>query len=179
MERKLVEYLPSFIGRYKEMSAIMEAEQTEFELAWENAEMVLADQFVETATVNGVKRWEKIFHITPKATDTLEERRFRILSKMNEQPPYTLEALKKTLNIMLGEKGYTLYLDAEKHELTVRLALGNETNYTTVVELLDKILPANIARSISMFNTYQMLSTYTHGELAQYTYDEVRKEALA
>ena len=142
MERKLLNYLPPFIQRFKEMAAVMNTEQPEFELAWQNAENTLADQFVMTATINGVKRWEKIYGIIPKATDTLEERRFLILSKMNEQPPYTLAALKNVLNALCGEDGYTLYLDTDEYELTVKLALSNEKNYTTVVDMLDRILPS-------------------------------------
>ena len=122
MERRLVEYLPPFIQNFKEMHEIMETEQKEFETAWESAENALADQAILTATINGIKRWEKIFGITPKATETLEERRFRVISKLNEQPPYTFEALKNFLNVLLGEGGYTLILKPEKYELTVKLA---------------------------------------------------------
>lgn len=178
MERKLIDYLPPFVQKFKEMSEIMGTEQTEFESAWESAENALADQAVLTATINGIKRWEKIFGITPKATETLEERRFRIITKLNEQPPYTLEALKNFLNVLLGENGYTLYLNSAKYELTVKLATANDTNYATVVELLEKILPANIQRVTSMYNTYLIVSGFTHGQLAQYTYDKIRKDVL-
>ena len=179
MERKLLDYLPPFVQRFKEMAAVMNTEQPEFELAWQNAENTLADQFVTTATVIGIERWEKIYNIIPKANDTLEERRFVILSKMNEQPPYTLAALKNVLNALCGEDGYTLYMNTDEYALTVKLALNNEKNYTTVVDMLNRILPANIARNISMYNTYEILENYTHEQLAQYTHDEIRKDVLA
>ena len=156
----------------------MNTEQPEFELAWQNAENTLADQFVMTATINGVERWEKIFDIVPKATDTLDERRFVILSKMNEQPPYTLPLLRSILNTLCGEGGYTLYLNADKYLLTIKLALSNEKNYAAIVDLLDRILPANLAREISMYNTHGILGNYTHGQLAQFTHDELRKDVL-
>lgn len=178
MERRLLDYLPPFVQRFKEMSEIMETEQSEFESAWQSAENALADQAVLTATINGIKRWEKIFGITPKATETLEERRFRIVTKLNERPPYTFEALQNYLSLLLGENGYTLHLNTDKYELTIKLATANETNYETVVELLEKILPANIARVTSMYNTYQILLSYTHGQLAQFTHDEIRKDVL-
>ena len=179
MERKLIDYLPPFVQNFKEVSAIMDAEQPEFETAWQNAEDALADQFIETATVNGIKRRESIFGITPKATDTLEERRFRVLSVMNDQPPYTMETLKATLNSLLGADGYTLKMNTDAYELTLKLATGNEVNYASVVEMLAKILPANIVRVVSMYNTYQIVSEYTHGQLAQFTHDNLRKDVLA
>lgn len=178
MERKLLDYLPPFVQKFKEMAAIMETEQPEFELAWQNAENTLADQFVITATINGIKRWEKIYGIVPKATDTLDERRFVILSKMNEQPPYTMAALENVLNALCGEDGYTLYMNYDAYELTVKLAVNNEKNFTAVVDLLDRLLPANIIRNVSMFNTYDMLSKFTYEQLEQFTYDEIRKNIL-
>ena len=179
MERRLIDYLPPFVQKFNEMTEIMGTEQKEFELAWNNAEATLDDQFVKTATVNGIKRYEKIFGIVPKATETLDERRFVVLSKMNERPPYTMEALGNVLTSLCGEDGYTLYLNKDKYELTVKLAIGNENNYSTVVDLLDRILPANLVRKISMYNTYSMLTDFTHGQLAAYTHDEIRKDVLA
>lgn len=178
MERRLIDYLPPFIQKFKEMSAIMEMEQPEFDLVWQSAENALADQSIMTATINGIKRWEKIFGITAKADETLEERRFRIIAKLNERPPYTIEALRNLLNIQLGEEGYTLLLSADTYELTVKLAISNETNFETVVELLDRILPANIVRVITMDNTYRIVSVFTHEQLAKYTHDEIRKDVL-
>ena len=179
MERRLIDYLPPFVQRFKEISEVMATEQKELEMAWENAEATLADQYVMTATINGIKRYEKIFGIVPKATDTLDERRFMVLSKMNEQPPYTLEALKNVLNALCGEDGYTLFLNMDEYELIVKLGINNEKNFDAVVDLLDRILPANIVRKISMFNTYSMLAVHTHEQLAAYTHDEIRKDVLA
>ena len=179
MERRLINYLPPFVQRFKEISEVMETEQKELELAWSNAESTLADPYVMTATLNGIKRYEKIFGIVPKATDTLDERRFMVLSKMNEQPPYTLEALKNVLNALCGEDGYTLFMNTDDYELIVKLGVNNEKNYEAVVELLDRILPANIVRTTSMYNTYSMLAGLTHEQLAAYTHDEIRKDVLS
>lgn len=178
MERKMLDYLPPFVQNFKEMVAIMNTEQPEFELAWKNAENTLDDQFVTTATINGIKRWEKIYNIVPKGTDTLDERRFVILSKMNEQPPYTMAALENVLTALCGEDGYTLFMNYNEYEMTVKLAVDNEKNFEAVVELLDKILPANIVRKVSLFNTYDMLSEFTHEQLARFTHDELRKSVL-
>ena len=174
----MLDYLPPFIQRYKEIAAIMDTEQPEFELAWKNAENTLADQFVTTATINGVKRWEKIYDIVPKGTDTLDERRFVILTKMNEQPPYTMEALENALNALCGENGYTLYLNNDAYLLTVKLALENQNNFAAVVNLLDRILPANIAHHVSIYNTYAVIEGLTHEQLSKYTHTQIREDIL-
>ena len=173
-----MDYLPPFMQEFKEIAAIMDAEQPEFELAWREAENALADQFILTATINGIKRYESIYDIVPKGTDTLEERRFKILTKKNDKPPYTLNSLRSTLNALCGENGYAIYMNYNEYELVVKLAISNTNNFTAVAELLEKVLPANIVRKVSMFNTHGMLSKLTHKQLAQYTQWQLRNEVI-
>lgn len=178
MDRKLIDYLPMFMQNYVEIRAIMDTEQVDVVKAWEDSENVMNDQFVTDATENGVKRWEAILGITPKVTFTLDERKFNILTRMNEQLPYTMESLKNALSSLCGDDGYTLKLDANKYELVVKLALENENSIEMVVNLLDKMIPANIVKIVMLYNTHLILADFTHEQLAAYTHEELRKEIL-
>ena len=178
MDRKLIDYLPIFIQNYAEIKAIMDAEQISIESAWIDAENVMNDQFVTEATENGVMRWERILSITPKAVYTLDERKFNILARLNEQLPYTIESLKAALTTLCGSDGYVLKLDTDKYSLLVKLALANENNVEAVVRLLNKIVPANIVKKVMLFNTHTILGEFTHEHLAKYTYKDVREEIL-
>lgn len=178
MERKLMDYLPVFMKEYREMEAIMDTEQVSIEKGWIDAENVLADQFIQDATENGVLRYEKILNITPKATHTLEERKFDILTRINEQLPYTMASLQKMLQALCGEGGYVLKMNSDSYELVVKLDLANQNNYDAVCSLLEKTVPANIVKNVRMYNTHMILGDFTHGQLAAYTYDEIRKEVL-
>ena len=156
----------------------MDAEQFVFEKGWIDAENVFDDQFIQNATENGVKRWEKILGITPKGTYTLDERRFNVLARMNEQLPYTMKQLHSSLTSLCGEEGYSLKLNADAYELIIKLALANENNIEAVESLLYKMLPANIVKNVMMFNTYTILADFTHEQLAAYTHKGVREEIL-
>ena len=89
MERKLINYLTYVVRDYDAFKGIMESEQPEFERVWNCADDLLDNQFISTAGNIGLARWEKILAINPKETDTLEDRRFRILTRINEELPYT------------------------------------------------------------------------------------------
>ena len=102
MERKLIDYLPYAVRDFKEYEGIMESEQPEFDQAWGNADDLLNNQFISTAGNVGLSRWEKILEITPKGTDSLEDRRFRILTRINEELPYTLPQLRNILETLCG-----------------------------------------------------------------------------
>lgn len=178
MVRKLIEYLPPFIQKYREIKAIMDAEQVILVKTWEDAEALFANQFIQTATEDGIARYEKILGIIPKGTHTLDERRFNVLARMNEQLPYTLESLHNMLSSLCGDDGYTLSLDSNAYALSVKLALSNESNIQAVMELLNKIVPANISKSVVMFNTHLALAGLTHEQLAKYTHKGIREENL-
>lgn len=178
MDRKLIDYLPPFIQEYKEIKAIMDAEQFTCEQTWSDAENVLADQFIQDATENGISRYEKILGITSKPTYTLEERRFNIITKINKQIPYTMESVEKALTSLCGEDGYTMQLDLNDYKLHVKLDLSNENNFNAVCEMLDNMIPANIVRNVILYNTNAILANHTYEELSAYTYDGLRKELV-
>ena len=73
-------YQPDVVKDYREFKEITEIENTILTDCWSSSNNVFLDQFIETLTDNGCKRWEKILNIQPKGTDTLEVRRFRIKS---------------------------------------------------------------------------------------------------
>lgn len=178
MERKLIDYLPLFVQDYAEIKEIMNAEQIDVINAWEYGEAAMNDQFIQDATKNGVERWESILRIKPKATFTMDERKFQILSRLNWKLPYTLESLRQALTALCGEDGYTVKLNPDKYELTVKLALTNENKIDAVVELLYNVLPANLVSSVKMFNTHSILADFTHEQLAAYTHKQLREEIL-
>lgn len=178
MDRQLKDYLPIFVQEYAEIGTIMDTEQVSVENVWTETENVMCDQFVLEATENGVKRWESILNMKPKGTYTLDERRFNILVKLQEQLPYTVATLNTALTAICGEDGYFLKIDNDKYLLTVRLALYNENNVQSVSELLEKMIPANMIISVTLFNTHNILSAYTHEFLSQYTHKQTREEIL-
>ena len=163
---------------FNEIKAIMNTEQVGFDNVWISSDEVMNNQFVTQATEGGVARYEQILGITPKATYTLEERKFQVLARMNEQLPYTMKQLHSSLGSLCGEDGYTLKLDYDTYTLGVKLGLANENNVQAVVELLDKMTPANIVKKVMLFNTHLILADFTHEQLAAFTHKELREAVL-
>ena len=177
MDRKLIDYLPIFVQNYAEIRAIMDSEQVDVVNVWVNADNVMNDQFVTEATENGIKRWEAILDIVPKTTYTLDERKFTILARLNEQLPYTVESLKVALTSLCGIDGYVVEMHPDEYEILVKLGLANKKNYDDVCRLLDKMIPANIVKTVVLlYNSNEKLRTLTHGQLALYTHKWIREE---
>lgn len=180
MDRQLIEYLPPVLRDVREMRAILEgAGQAEVEALWNAAGDAFDDQFIWDATTNGVSRWEGILGIMAKASDSMSVRKFRIISQINADLPYTLPALQNMLRTLCGEDGYMLELDSDAYVLRVRVTLTVKATYEDVEALLRRIVPANMVIDLSLkFNTHRTLSRYKHEELAQYTHEQLRSEVL-
>lgn len=177
--RKLTDYLPSFLQEYRELDAIMETEQPEINNLWDSAEQALANQFVSEATESGVKKWESMLGISPKGTDTLQERKFRVLTKMNQELPYTLRKLEHVLTNLCGIGNFSIEVFAAEYHVEVKLAVGNHNNYLEVESTLNKMIPANMTKNIElMYNSYNVWDEFTHAEMTAYTHEQLRNEVL-
>jgi len=178
-DRSLIEYLPGVLRTVREYKALTSAEDPEFALHWSNVQSALDDQFVLNASENGVKRWESILKITPKATLTLDERKFTILARLAEQLPYTIRMLLRMLNELCGPDGFKLGIYTGDYTLAVKIALTAVNNIADVGMLLRRVCPANLAISITiMYNTHTVISRFTHAQLSAYTHDRLRNEVF-
>ena len=179
-ERKLINYIPHIIRDVKEYKSVLnDGEEAEVESLWLSLDDALNDQFIHSATENGVSRWEKLLKISPKATATLDERKFTILSKLNGQLPFTIRRLEEILMEFCGEGNYLIDLDHNNYILNVKLGLSAKSKFDDVTVMLRRIVPANLIINVSiMFNTHRVLSAYTHRKLSEYTHYGLRNEPI-
>ncbi|WNX84042.1 putative phage tail protein [Agathobaculum sp. NTUH-O15-33] len=97
MRKELSLYLPPILLQTQAFQLLCSVEDPELDALFACADEVLDAQFIHTAPEQAVERYEKIYKIVPKDTETLEERRFRVLSKINAQLPYTVRMLEATV----------------------------------------------------------------------------------
>ena len=179
MDRKLINYLPYVVRDYAEFQGITGAEQPEFETAWAAADDLLANQFIKTAGNLGLSRWEKILGITPKGTDTLDDRRFRVLARLNEELPYTLPQLRVILGTLCGAGNYSAEVVDGTYQLIVKIGLAAKNNFSDVESLLDRVVPQNmVVNLLQLYNTHAGLGRFTHAQLAAHTHDRLRNEVM-
>ena len=167
------------IRDYAEFQGIMGSEQPEIEKAWNTTDDLLDNQFIPTAGNMGLSRWEKILGITPKGTDSLEDRRFRILTRINEELPYTLPQLRNILETLCGKGNYSADVEEGTYQLLVKIGLAAKNNFNDVESLLNRVVPQNmVVTLLQLYNTHAELGRFTHAQLAAYTHNQLRNEVL-
>ena len=175
----LIEYVPPILAETKEFQAICAAENVEIERLRTAYLNMFADQFIQTATENGIERLEKIMGIVPKGTDTLEVRRFRLQARKQEKLPYTKWTLPEQLAALCGDDGYSLNIDHTARKISVRVALTVKGMYDAVELLLLKQRPANMVIDLSLlYNQWLVLAAKTWDELSTKTWYQVRNEVV-
>ena len=179
MRKKLNEYLPSILLKTYEFTLLCDTEQREFNRLNTAVDEVLDAQFVSTAGEYAIQRYEKIFGVVPQDTDTLDERRFKVLTRINTQLPFSVRRLRQQLATLCGEDGYKLEVNGGVYTLTVKVALTAKRNQQAVEELFADIVPANMVCTTSLlYNQHADLTRFTHAQLAALTHFAIREEVL-
>lgn len=175
----VLDYLPPVVGDTTEFKAISQAENPEINNLWAEHDTVLDDQFINTLDEESCARWEKMLNITPLGTDTLQDRRFRILAYINTDIPYTYKQLEIMLSNLCGADGYTMQLQNTLYKLVVRVALSASKQYSEVEKLLKRTVPANMLIDLDLlYNQHQYLAQFTHQYLSAFTHQQLKEEDL-
>lgn len=177
--RKFIEYLPDELKRYLEYQKIGDSVDEGFEELRLASEVVLDNSFISLLDDYGCTRWEKMLKLHRLTDDTLEDRRLRILTKFLNQLPYTERRLYEMLESICGKGNFTLDVDIVEERVTVRLDLGVKSQFVSVYNLLEGVVPLNLLLTVELiYNTYNMLKPFTYDYLKKYTYQGLREEKL-
>lgn len=175
----LINRLPPFLQNKEEYIQAFKAKDVQFILLWEKINECFKNLYLYELTEYGIKRWEKIMKITPKASDTLDDRRFRIINRYLTNVPYTYRKLEQILNTICGKDGYKLELDHLNYILKVKLELSAKKQLEEVEGMLRRIIPANLVLEVSiLYNQHSTISRFTHEQLKVMTHKTIREEVL-
>lgn len=139
----LIACLPPFLTKYGEMKEILMAEEPEFSLLWDNTKKALYNQFITTADEKGVAGYERLLGLLPESSDSLEQRRSRIMNKWLAKLPYTYKALIERLKTFCGDD-FSLSCDFENYSLRLLVHFREYSSFLEVKKFLREMLPANI-----------------------------------
>jgi hypothetical protein len=175
----LVAYLPPFIAEYKEIFAALTAENSEFQMMWEAVDQVLKNQFIQSSDEYGISRREKMLGIVPLANETLEDRKFRLLTKYSENIPYTKQHLKNLLSTLCGPDGYQLIITESTYTVMVKVSIIAKKQINIILEHLERVLPCNMTFSVDiLYNIWSKVSSYRWDSLSNYTWRNMKEEVL-
>lgn len=140
----LISYLPPVLQSIRELQAITNSENPEFQLVFDTSEKVLGNLFIHDADEDGIKRYEKLLGIKPSSDDTLQSRIFRVMARWNDRIPYTWNSFMDKLDILCGEGNYTITLKNDEYTIDLTTHIGIYGGLNELYNLLEKIIPCNL-----------------------------------
>ena len=170
-----IKYLPELLQPIQDFQGLNDAYKAELKDLYEACAALFDDQFISTASETILAKWENHLGILPNATDTLDERRFRILAKLNDTPPYTERYLKNKLVELCSDGEFELEIDIPNYTVSVGVTVNSPVNTDTIYAWLKELLPANLLLSV-----YQVLTRHyelvglTHNDLSHYTHNQIK-----
>lgn len=143
-EVDLLSYLPPFLQEFKENRETLNAENPEFILAWDGADRVLRNEFIETADEYGISRFERILKIVPSRADTLETRRRRVMLRWFNKIPYTLRAFLERLSAICGDSDFTVVKEFLRYRIDITVDLEQAGQAEELDRLIEEMMPCNM-----------------------------------
>ena len=144
--RKLLDYYPPVIKSIHEIRSLMEALQVQNDAMWDAVSFLFENQFIESATNEGVTMWERELGIIPAPTDTLQQRKERLRIKWVPKPRFTMRWLTGTeqepgwLEKVCGQP----VPDPVLTDYSLRVTLPGGVDWMTIFDDLKRYKPTNI-----------------------------------
>lgn len=173
-------HLPLHLQEITEFKAINEVEGIEAEQLRNACIATRNEFFIATATDYGLKKREQPIKIMAKDTESLDDRRFRLIARYNEQAPFTFPSIEDQIERLCGVGGYVFEYGPEPFHLKVRVALIAKNQFSEVSLTLRKTVPANVVVDLSLlYNQNKTLHPYTNAQLGLYTNKYLRNEVMS
>lgn len=177
--RQYNEYLPDVLREILEFKELGKTTDERFALLDQESKCVLNNSFISSLDDYGCGRWEKMLHLVKRDTDSIEDRRQRILIKFLNQLPYTEKRLMEMLASITGKDGYSLNVDVDDECVRVRIALDRKNQYNEVLKMLEDVVPLNLWLDVQlMYNQHDYVGLYAHKHLSKFTYQQIKEEKL-
>lgn len=138
-------YFPRYYEGILETDELIKVEND----IWNNLYLLLNkaknNQFIAYADEDGIYAYEQLFQIVADPeTETLEERRFRLLNRIQTLSYYTMIYLRQKLDSIFGKNNYEIEMDYPNYTLYIKSNASNSFIYKEGIATINKIKPANI-----------------------------------
>ena len=158
-----LKYLPIYLREVLELCALGNAADPPARQVYQYTVQKYLNQFIQTADIPTLSRWEAIFRMNGEGLD-IEERRKRILLKFCLHAPITVKYLREVIEEII-HAACKITLDFSRYHMDVSLfQVPDESILDFLYEEIYTLKPANITMALRQFEErhYQnILKIYT------------------
>lgn len=139
---QLKELLPNWYEGIVETNVLMDVEQKLFDDLEAQINLAQSNQYVSTADAKTIAIYEQMLGIVTDPLDSLELRRFRVLTRLTTQKPYTMRYLQEVLSSFGDPAELTMFYN--EYRLLVEMNFEKLGQVSEVEYIFRTVVPANI-----------------------------------
>lgn len=143
----IINYLPNFMQRYREIREICSAVNTVLEDIGSAADTIVKNAFISDCDEDTLQRYENILNITVSEDDTLALRKERVLLQWSLPTVYNYQALLQTIRSVCGND-FTISCDNIEYELYIQTFFTSSRQMQELNKAIDSMLPMNFVYEI-------------------------------
>lgn len=125
--------------------------------------------------------WERILGIRPADTDTTEERRFRVRSRVLEKLPYSYRVVKRKIEALAPGR-IAFSVDGKRESALIKIDLKSKQMFSDAAAFVERVLPLNMTYEVRiMYNTWETVekSGVTWDGAEKKTWKTLREEVIS
>lgn len=139
---QLKELLPIWYEGIVETNILMDVEQRLFDDLESQIKLAQNNQYVSTADSKTIAIYEQMLGIVTDPLDSLELRRFRVLTRLTTQRPYTIRYLQEVLSSFGDPAELTMFYN--EYRLLVEMNFEKLGQVSEIEYIFRTVVPANI-----------------------------------
>lgn len=139
-----LDYLPGLLRESREFQRLGAGIWPDVQMFCGAAAELALEGTAETASEEGIGRFERMLGISPGKRDSLEQRRFRVMNVLAGSPPFSMGWLRQRLEQAFGPEGYLAEASAAEHWLRVGVDASIGSGLEVLWQELREKIPANL-----------------------------------
>lgn len=144
----IINYLPDFMQRYREINEICSAIQTVLSNIGNAADNIVKNVFIADCDEDTLARFENLLGIVVYPDDTLSVRRERVLLQWSLPTVYNYQSLLRVIQSVCGNE-YIITCDNVNYEISLQVYFTNSRQIQELNNAIDRMLPMNFVYNIS------------------------------
>ena len=183
---RLEKYTPWVLKNAKEILAICQAENQEFNTLYGQIWRWFANTFIFNTDLVGVERWEKMLGIYPPEGASIFDRRAAIFLMVNGTTPYTEKSFEVLTDGMYHKGAVTLGVHPNSYTVVLNLADDMTERINEIRRYARLIIPANMtiqaARTVPVYSpiyTGAVVRKHCKSEVGRLAGDKVKRKSVS
>lgn len=145
----LIDYLPEHLKKFKELQEINRVLQTKIDAIAQSTDDIVNNCYISDCDANSIAHYERIYGITPELTDTLEQRKDRIVQKLSFSPINNINNLSRRVAEFCGDEEWTIAYEPQINKIEITTSFEESSRYVDFCEYIEATLPMNMYYTVT------------------------------